>query len=290
MKLNIAILMYGQPRTWRYCAPWIKSAFSTGIRRGVFSELTSVDALHPVFSTSNLADVHVDFFGATKTYNTYPNTGSVITEIVSDSEISELKTEFNFKAFTSTSIEEDTAKFLREGDYHFSRMFSSICAANELKRQYELETNTLYDIVVFHRFDALTGPTPHAYIDSLLHHHKEPMSIYTSTPQNFRMYLELWRSGFDDMIFSCDGLGADLLTAWLYRLFENDDTHNNQVDYRVGPNLVISRAVSELNLLRRHINGVELAIARKEADLSKPVFESFNYHSQFWIDNHISQK
>ena len=288
MKFKIAVCVYGQPRTWKYCAPWILASLSSRDNmRGEFKKITEMRSLDHRFLPSALADVEVDYFLNIKNYNTFANFAEGIPEQdLPQSEIDEIIATYKPKKFSVTSKEDDAKYYGREGDWHYAKMASSMCASNDLKKQYEMETGELYDLVIFHRFDTLTGPTTGSLLDKILSMGIEPMTLFTATKADFRMYRELWKHGFDDMMFAGDTLTADLLMGWLYRQFESI-VFENDVDFRFGPNVVLTRGAQQCSLNRRHAD-VQLAIVRDNADLSKPVLTSFQYHKDFWKSTHIA--
>ena len=289
MNHKIAVCFYGQPRTWQYCAPWIKAAFNPELgTNGAFRKFDTTNGINDSFMLARKTNLDVDYFFNAKDYNTFSNTSNKETERVSAEELAAIVAEYSPKGHSFTTLEQDDATVGRPGDWHFSRMISSMCAVNELKKAYEASENFVYDVVIMHRFDTLAGPRPESYLPTLLAKGVEPMSVYTTSSENFRMYRELWRTGFDDMVFAGDSLGIDMLTSYFYRKFENTVESNlNDIDYRLGPNVLISEAVHESAMVRRHIPG-ELAIVRSEADLNRHVLTSFKYHHEFWHTNHKS--
>ncbi len=283
MNFKIAVCLYGQPRTWRYCLPWIKASFPETIDSEV-AKISDFDQFRFHTNQSMGAELSVDYFMHVKDYNTYQNTTINSIDRLTNQEISEIITAYNPKKHEVITLEQDVALHEREQWWHYRKMFDSISKAVALKRQHEQENDFVYDLVVLHRFDCLLGAKPTEVITNILRHGIEPMSIFTPTKDNFKMYNELWKSGFDDMVMCGDSLGIDLLCAWMYRKYEGE-SKNNLVDYRLGPNVTITDAMHECNLTKRHVRG-DIAIVRPNADLSKPVFENFMYHRYFWINNH----
>ena len=285
MKARIAMCMYGQPRTWKYCSDWILHAFPhSKVFDGAFSKPIRNTAFDFNWEVSDKIEIECDYFLDIKRQNFFNNSIEGGVDFVSDEEVDAMIKKFLPKKHVVTNIEEDE-KFKMGGYWHFARMFSSICRTMNLKKMHELETGAQYDLVVFHRYDSFLGPDPHKYLFEVFGNGIRPLMVYTSGGHTGRRYTERWQPGVDDMILMGDDLSMDLLSSWFERIF-NHSPNKCDINKFFGPNIAIEKAIQDCGILKFPMNHVSVALARKEADLTRGIFESFEYHQEFWLHNH----
>lgn len=292
-KIKIAVCLFGQPRTGLYCAPWIKQWFNvpSGIEINQYKK--NYD-MHPEFVSREPCDVQIDYFMHVKNYNLYINTigdpewdGTTdMVRRVPEEELHKLIQEYNPKKYQVLTIEEENKMAdppIRNG---YSAMFYSLTSAMRLKREYEVETGELYDYCFTHRYDGITGP----YIDSFKTRLEgpgfPPMSV-TSIGDMHRWKWENWRLGPNDVFLGGDNLAMELLLADTSRIYLTDDFMMCNDDIG-GPNVVLGRSYANSNIKHFSDQNLHCAIVRHTADLSRPVFESWQYHQHFWLSNHKS--
>ena len=292
-KIKIAVCLYGQPRTALYCAPWIKQWFTvpSGIQVNQYKK--NYD-MHPEFVSKEPCDVEVDYFLHIKDYNIYINTigdpewdgtaNSV--KLVSDDYINQLINVYKPKKYQVLTVNEEnamTSTGIRNG---YGAMFYSLTSAMRLKREYEIETGTLYDYCFTHRYDGIVGPTIDGFKTRLEGPGFPPMSV-TTLGDMFRWKWENWRLGPNDVFLGGDNLAMEMLLADTSRIFLSDNFMMCNDDIG-GPNIILGRSFGNSNISHFPDQHMHCAIVRHSADLSRPVMESWLYHQDFWLANHKS--
>lgn len=131
MKKRIAVCLYGQPRTWRYCAPYISKFY-------------------------NLPDVDVDYFVSVKTYQmTGEYRDNSVIELT-NAEISDLLQTYNPKKYSIIQYSDELEKHVDVTNY--SNIYYGMIDSIMLKQQYEAENFVFYDFVFLQRYDTIVQP------------------------------------------------------------------------------------------------------------------------------------
>ena len=291
-KKKIAVCLYGQPRTALYCAPWIKEWFNVPPGIAINTYKQNFD-MHPEFVSKDQCEVEVDYFLHIKDYNIYINTigdagdnpNDSPVQKVSQEYINELINLYQPKKHQVLAYEEeyDLSHGNRNG---YSPLFYSITSAMRLKKEYEVETGTIYDYCFTHRYDGIVGPGIDTFKNRLAGPGFPPMSVL-ALGDFFRWKWEFWRLGPSDVFLGGDNLAMELLLADTSRIYTSDDVFICNDDIG-GPNLVLGRSFGNSSIKLETDHNLHCAIVRHSADLTRPVFESWSYHQNFWLTNHKS--
>lgn len=277
-EIKIAVCLYGQPRTFKYCEPWIRRSFTFQPDREtrIWGKQKDFDAKieYPSFT--------VDYFCDIKNQSTAGNFSGkweTPTENHSVEDISAIVDIFKPKKYIFTNgINE---KRIHDKDHFFVPMFTSICKTVLLKQQVEIEEGVSYDWVFVTRYDNIIGPSISTLSEYVQNHGVRPLTIYSTGPMG-RTINESFRPGFNDTIFWGDSLSIDMLSAKMYSSWAtNNRDELNQIQ-NLGPNTFLANALFDAGLMYESAF-VDYALVRPIADLTKPVLESWYYHKDFWL-------
>lgn len=290
-KIRIAVCLYGQPRTGIYTAPWIRECFNipAGTEINIYSK--PFDSYHPLLQRQQ-CEVEVDYFFNVKDYNIYFNTkgdpewDQIRPIPVSESDLQQLVNLYQPRAYEVSST--DSERNLINGERNgYTAMYYSISRAMRLKRQYEINNDINYDFCFAHRFDTMIGPYVTSFRDRLSGPGFNPLSILASS-DILRWRWEMWRTGPSDVFFGGDNVAMEMLMADISRLWSSDDLIQLN-DELGGPNVTMHRSAGNASVKLDYDHNIISAVVRHSADLSIPVFDSWQYHQQFWLSNHKSQ-
>ena len=229
---KVALCFSGQARYWKYSLPNIKQFFSFNI--------------HP----ETRQPVEYDYFIHTWDINHYRhNTKSwnFDIEILSSKDQTRLK-----KLYNPKYIEIENFKNFKDNNQpvlSFDPMFYSFMKSIYYKREYELENDFEYDIVIKVRLDTIYDPT-----QVFLLHKVEPLVAYTSTTIS-KFISEFHYNNFDDVIFYSDSKTMDLI-ANTYRihkqnrLTQNEQIHKNNEDpsFYYGPGCLLYNTMIDMSI------------------------------------------
>lgn len=291
-KKKIAVCLYGQPRTALYCAPWIKQWFNIPPGTQINTYKQNID-MFPEFVSKDACEVEVDYFLHIKDYNIYINTigdsgdnpNNSPVQRVGNEYIDELINIYQPKKHQVLSFDEEYNLIhgLRNG---YSALFYSMTSAMRLKKEYEIETGTIYDYCFTHRYDGIVGPGIDTFKVRLEGPGFPPMSVL-ALGDNYRWKWESWRLGPSDVFLGGDNLAMEMLLADVSRVYSSDDMFICNDDIG-GPNIILGRSFNNSNIKLEIDHNLHCAIVRHSADLSIPVLESWPYHQNFWLANHKS--
>lgn len=290
-KVKIAVLMYGQVRTGKYCAPWIKEWFNIpeGTPLTLYNQRIFGD--HQAFAPEPCT-VEVDYFLDLKDRNISSNSvgdDPNIPDMLSTEQLNEIIDIFQPKGVNYTNCDDELKWRLGHNLQHYANMFSSIYTCMMLKRQHEFTTGQTYDFCFAHRFDAINGPDITGFKNRMMMEGIPPLSLvfaYSATTHFRRWPWEHWRLGPNDIFFGGDNLAMEMLMADISKLlFVNDNLYISATEWG-GPNIVIGRAINNCSIEYQSDIRFVPAVVRKNADLKGNVFESWPYHANFWIQNH----
>lgn len=289
-KIKIAVCLYGQPRTGVYTAPWVRESFNipAGSEMNLYSK--PFDSYHMLLGRQ-ACEFEVDYFFNVKDYNIYFNTKGdpewedVRPIPVDPAVINELIKIYQPKAYEIFSAESE--KNILNGERNsYVAMYYSIARAMRLKRQYEINNNVSYDFCFAHRFDTIIGPSITSFRDRLLGPGFNPLAVFAST-ETLRWRWEAWRLGPSDIFFGGDNMAMEMLMADISRLWSSDDFIQLS-DEIGGPNVTMYRSAANSSVKLDYDHNIISAVVRHRADLTIPVFDSWQYHQQFWLSNHKS--
>jgi len=255
---NVAVCLSGQPRTWRSAKENL---------RKYFDRKTNV-------AYSVKERVHVDYFIHTWDVNSYRDKSQPRSENenFSNTDEQDIRDEF-------LPTEMEYEKFIE--DWHlptWSGLFYSFMKSVYLKRQYELENDFVYDLVIKTRFDVnflQTGTNPLGKHNSIFHFHPiVPLTIYTPTHQPNKFPMEFGRSCLDDVWFYSDSPTMDLISnLWKsYRRTQSAGdmraTHQKYIqdtNFYQGPGTLLYDYCSKFGVQVVCRNEIPYYIVRKEA-------------------------
>lgn len=191
--MRIAVCISGQPRTWR----------------------TAKDNILKYFE---LDDVQVDFFIHTWDCNSFRKNGEILWdrqyESVSEFELEEITKAFNPKKIELETFSDKSHRSVWES------IFYSFMKSVWLKRQYELENDFLYDIVIKTRFDinfhmqginSVNKPLNKFYI-----HPIRTLVAYSANNGIPKFPSEFNLNTFDDVYFYADSKTMDIISNIYY--------------------------------------------------------------------------
>jgi hypothetical protein len=173
-------------------------------------------------------DIIIDYFFHTWDESTERKTrnSNFETRILKAEEIQRLIDAFNPKRYIIDSKKCNSFKY----DNLQLSIFYGFYQSVKLKREYEIEHNFEYDIVIKSRFDIVFHPTLHSRCLYLLN--KVPMEImstFRSNPPN-----EYCLVNFNDITFYGSSFVMDLATnLYFFRIKQFEDS-NNPINYRYG--------------------------------------------------------
>lgn len=140
-KYRVAVCLSGELRTWEFCKESITKFFEKGIVKDF-----------PLSNTIVPAEIEVDYFTHTWTTDRKYNAGITDVSNVGDKEIADMVAWLKPKKHLSDD-KRNRNTLVEIGTY--LDLFQSFHASVKLKRDYEIENNFEYDIVIKSRFDLL---------------------------------------------------------------------------------------------------------------------------------------
>lgn len=186
--MRVAVCLSGQLRQWDYAKEnqkWFWTSFN-------YDPLLVDYFIHTW-------DYSQDRAGVSQPY---------VTRKVTDEEYSKV---VDFYAPKKSRIESKTTEDFYHND-HWSSLFYSMGQSILMKREYELENNFEYDLVVKSRPDVVFNPTQHAYIPG----HILDNQLYTT--HGGEMEMEFYNINFNDCVFYGKSYTMDLLiNLYTYR-------------------------------------------------------------------------
>lgn len=227
MPLRIAVCFSGQPRFWRIAAENIKQYFN--------------------FEGRHSPSISTDYFIHTWDTNTirYPKTHHWIFENVKHNETEDIISTYNPLGFEQEEWSQDA--FPRAWD----SMFYSFARSMMLKRNYEIDNDFEYDIVIKARLDTIYDPNLNFHIQPI-----DPGICYSSKPVT-KFPSEFHGNNFDDVIFYGDSRTMDLMgdlydTFKLFHSSENIEINNSSINQdptmHYGPGCLLYEHCKNLNI------------------------------------------
>lgn len=285
MTYRVAVCLYGQPRTWRYCVAHIRQQYVN--QEAPVKRLSGFHKRTPLIQTNNEL-IEFDFFVSVKNYNFFNHVdGHRQLQLLGDEEIRDLLQAFAPKLSYISEYEHE--KRLTEWPaWGYSAMFHSLHRAVTLKQRYEASQGFTYDTVVLQRYDVVFNPVDQL-IKNLIHHGVMPLTLYTPAGREYRFWHEAWRPGGSDLVMVGDSLAIDLISSAASIVWSHptEEVIDRWLPY--GPNTFISLVAHDCNVQVHH-HPFSFALVRPNADLSQPLPESFAYHQNFWTSTHPSNR
>lgn len=142
-------------------------------------------------------------------------------------------------------IEENSANVPYPGPW--SQMFYSLMISNWLKKEYEIENNFKYDVVVKTRYDFVYPPN---WTFKPMFHKHEPLTDYLEIFSNHatRMSMEYSNINASDTIFYGSSAAMDIFCD-LYRYLQWKEIKINNYDYApLGPGCLMSEFAAKHNI------------------------------------------
>jgi len=211
-KFRIAVCLSGQPRYWNIAAENIKNYFNF--------------QTNPYSGT----DAQTDYFIHTWDTNTWrrPKTSHVIFENVKHNDKDKIIDAFNPVRFEQEEFIQD--KFIRAWD----PMFYSHAKCLMLKRNYELDFDFEYDLVIKARMDVVYDPNLKFPIQKIY----PTMTCYSCNITKFPS--EFNSNNFDDVIFWGNSSTMDLV---------GDLYHSHVLDYDSKYNVLLKYPREDLDVI-----------------------------------------
>lgn len=255
---TVAYCFYGQYRTADYCLPWIAATVS---------------------ATSNVRGVFV----STKLANTYPNVSNRSNSQLSDSRVITRKLT---ETWPDAVVHVDPVVHLvldpAKGYWNYSRLFWSLNKVYQMYCQWALEHGDV-DLLVFHRLDALAGPRPDTIGNYLRRAKVTPYELWVDNG-HIRFHFHEFGNGISDLTLVGSPFALGTLLSYTTQSLAHRPTQGWS-KFMHGPNIHLLDAAHAASLSVNKLAG-ETALVRPTADLTIPVFESFEYHAKNWKQDH----
>lgn len=148
----------------------------------------------------------------------------------------------------------------RRYESSFGNMLYSILMANELKKQYEIENNFRYDLVIKTRFDLVFPEISMFPLDNIW-----PRTIYSAGGNVGINHTDYENHGISDLIFWGDSQSMDIATN-IYRYYKFTALIKNIYllngykidpnDYYLSPGTMIYQKTVDKNIAHIRVNGL----------------------------------
>lgn len=246
-KYRIAVCFSGQARYWRESAANIKRFFE-------------YEHPHP----ENGLGVETDYFIHTWDTNSWrlPKTDHSVYEDVKHNDRDDIIQAYKPKAFIQEEYIKD--KFKRAWD----PMFYSFAQSLLLKRNYELENDFQYDLVIKARLDVIYNPAHRFPLQRVW-----PGVCYSATPIS-KFAGEFNSNNFDDVLFYGDSATMDLMsdlymshkiTYPMEYQYKNQEGLNLDKTLWLGPGCLLYKYMTGLSIHPDCMNPFEYAVMRSTA-------------------------
>lgn len=234
--MRIAICLCGQARTWR----------------------TSVENIKHFFHFN----AEVDYFIHTWDTNTYKSVDYKIED--TDLELFEIKKAFNPKSIILDKYEKDI------DGYGWKSYFKSFMKSVWLKKNYELENDFVYDIVIKARFDIVYPPDEKFEL-----HLIQPMALYSSDKTFIGFPSEFKIPMINDVIFYSDSPTMDIISKtyiWIKKYIqdgnenENRDRRIEDVTFYCSTGSILYMYLVKWNILPTYFKHIKYYAIRKNME------------------------
>lgn len=267
-KIRMAVCFSGQARYWQECHENIKWFFG--------------HEYHPVFNLP----MEVDYFIHTWDTNTWrrPKTHHYVFDNVIHTDADSIKDSYKPKLFECEAWTQE--RFPRAWD----SMFYSFAKSLLMKRNYELDANINYDVVVKARLDVVYNPLTRFPLTAI-----NPKTCYTQSIHNFP--LEFNYSNFDDVIFYGDSPTMDLVGDLYHTYKVRHSVKNLDLRRRLcnldetsyyGPGTLLHDHLTDLGIRPEASHCFDYAVMRSTAvEAGADAMKDFPLVKQLWRDWYI---
>lgn len=278
MTTHIAVCLYGQPRTWKYCLPYILKFYS-------------------------VPGVRVDYFVSVKTYQMSGEYGDLSVTEITKNEILDIVQSYNPQKYSVIEYSDDLEN--HDQIHNYSNIYHTMIDSIMLKQQYEAETSIFYDFVFLQRFDTIVHPVN--LVETFFNTDKSQVGKNNNTlyylsdsgtitsifaPKGIN---EIWLGGSSVVM---DILGVELLNYSAKLATENMRSNKKITPIYSDPHSLFYQLSlkNTINLEQWHkvVNntGIKSSIIRSNSDLSLDVFDStsIDKHYQFYINVNYNRK
>lgn len=232
------------------------------------------------WTTANKEHVQVDYFAHTWTYSwDRPGVSQEYERRqVAQQELDSFKVRYDLKGLSVDSRDQH----LFRGNDHWSSLFYSFAKSLELKRDYEIENNFIYDIVVKSRPDILFHPSKTFKVP-----HLENNVIHSS--HGGIMALEYHMYNVNDILFLSNSFSMDLLSnLYFYRQegIEDFNIYNKKNIHVMGPGTLMHEYFRDFGITP-YFGTAPPCILLKEGcpqDLDLFVPDEFDIMTKYWQD------
>lgn len=207
MTFKVAVCLSGQPRTWRESAPNILHHYTNNFKANEYDK-----------------EIQVDFFIHTWNRNTWKITG----DEDRPRDLYEIEQIYKPKKLKIEHQDDWT-------ENPWVGLFTSFNKSVFMKRQYELENNFEYDVVVKSRLDIIHHPNEIVHLPII-----DAFHVYC-THRLGTITFENYQRNFNDTIFYCNSANMDLLTnayKWHYTA-KCDSKDVVDMTRRLGPGAIL---------------------------------------------------
>lgn len=269
--LKIAVCLYGQPRTWKYCKNFI-------------SEFYNVNA-------------EVDFFVSTKNYNLHLRTND--NEVIYSNTDREIINYYKPKKYNIIPFEEEI-KYQHFEDMRkdTSLYFTSFVDSIMLKQAYELEKKSFYNLVSMQRFDVIYQDVNYlkTFIEEFDYYKTNLICnpVFTFT-NKFMFKKQKHVEEIDDNIILGSSVAMNMICSEIISYWNHDVKYspfkkpkNSLKNGHVGIGIAMSKICNEKHYFNDTKQGkLNYTIVRETSDLELNPFDvsSFEAHNNHYIES-----
>jgi len=251
--MRIGICLSGQPRTINITYPSILNFFSKKHQYDYFCHSWDYD-VHKHKKTDGTSGVYWSE-----------------EELVDRKELEKLLLKFNPKAYKIQGKQDLPLNFI-----HWNSLFYSAMYANHLKKQYEIENDFRYDLVIKTRYDLIYDPNTTFDINHPL---DSDLDLYCL--HNARMFTEYGRPNFSDIMYYGSSRAMDCISDVYKYIYSDNSREDNKK--QLGPGCWMTEYNNKNNLRGIEVRTFNETIYRKTA-ISLDTFLDF----QQTHDHHIN--
>lgn len=233
--MRIAICLSGQPRTVKITYPNILKFFSEHYQYDYFCHAWDYD-VHKYKKIDGTPGV---YWGGS--------------ESVNRAELENILLMFNPKAYKIQGKNE-----LPNRHNHWNSLFYSAMYANHLKKQYEIENDFRYDLVIKTRYDLIYDPSMQFKINHPLESEYEIYILH-----NGRMFPEYIRINFSDVMYYGSSRAMDCVSEIYKYINYNIEREDNRE--QIGPGCLLTEYTNKNNLRGNIVRTFNETIYRKSA-------------------------
>lgn len=230
------------------------------------------------WTTANKDNVEIDYFGHTWTYSwDRPGVSQEYTQRdVTTEELQRYQEAYNFKKLSVDNRDQQSFR----GNDHWSALFYSFSKSLQNKREYEIENNFIYDVVIKSRPDVLFSPTDSFKVPFL-----ENNVIHTS--HGGIMNLEYHMYNFSDILFLGNSYSMDLLNNLYF--YRQEGIEDKNIAYKknihvMGPGTLMHEYFRDYGLTPRFGTAPHTILLKEGCPEGLDLFveEEFEQMREYW--------